>query len=78
MFAIWLGVLLIFIGVLLMARTAITARRLSDPPRSQHGADDTTLEPPRQGLRFLGIGQNWPAAVLFALGAILIVIGAVI
>ena len=76
MLAVWLGALLIFCGVVLMATTAIGTRRLSDPPRSQHGADDTTLEPPRQGLRFLGIGRNWPSAGLFLLGAILILIGA--
>jgi len=76
MVLIWLGALLVILGLLHMAYETLWSRRLSDPPRSRQGADDTTLEPPRQGLRFLGFGRNWPGAVLFVLGLLLLLWGA--
>ncbi|MDZ5699015.1 MULTISPECIES: hypothetical protein [Phyllobacteriaceae] len=73
---IWLGALLVILGLIHMAYVTLWSRRLSDPPRSQHGTDDTTLEPPRQGLRFLGFGRNWLGALLFVLGLLLLLWGA--
>jgi hypothetical protein len=77
MILIWLGALLVILGLLQMAYAALWSRRLSEPPRAQLGAHDRTLEPPRQSLRFLGISYNWPGAVLFVLGLALILWGAV-
>lgn len=76
MVLIWLGALMVILGLLQMAYATLWSRRLSDPPRSQQSADDTTLEPPGQGLRFLGLERNWPGATLFVLGLLLLIWGA--
>jgi hypothetical protein len=61
---IWLGALLVFVGVLQMAFQPIWRGRLSGTkPRS--GRD--TLEPERPASGF-GIKYNWPGLVLVALG----------
>lgn len=78
MLAIWLGALLVVCSIVVMANEAIRGRRLSDPPRSQHGTSDATLEPPRQGVRFLGVGRNSLGIALFLIGVGLILIGAMI
>jgi len=75
MVVIWLGALLVILGLLQMAYSTLWTRRLSDPPRSRHGAQDSTLEPPRQGLRFLGFTHNWPGAALFVLGLLILLLG---
>jgi hypothetical protein len=74
MFLIGLGALLVLGGILYMARAAIWRGPLSgrDSPRPVRG----TLEPPRRGLGFLGIGTNWPGILLMAIGAVLLVTGA--
>ena len=74
MFLTGLGALLIFGGLLYMARTAIWRGPLSgrDSPRQVRD----TLEPPRRGLGFLGIASNWPGIVLMAAGAVLMASGA--
>jgi hypothetical protein len=74
MFLTGLGALLIFGGLLYMARATIWRGPLSgrDSPRKVRD----TLEPPRRGLGFLGIGSNWPGILLMATGAILIASGA--
>jgi hypothetical protein len=73
MFLTGLGALLVIVGFLYMARTAIWRGPLSgrDSPRPARD----TLEPPRRSLRFLGLGTNWPGLVLMALGAVLLVSG---
>lgn len=78
MVLIWFGALLVILGLLYMAFATLWDRRLSDPPRSEHGADDTTLEPPGQGMRFLGLERNWPGAALFVLGLVLLLMGGVL
>ena len=68
MFLMGLGALLVLCGVLYMARATIWRGSLSRP------AGDT-LEPPRRGVRFLGLEANWPGVLLMAIGAILLVSG---
>jgi len=75
MIVIWLGALLVILGLLQMAYSTLWTGRLSDPPRSRHGTRDSTLEPPRQDLRFLGLASNWPGIVLFVLGLLLLLSG---
>jgi hypothetical protein len=60
--------------ILYMARAAIWRGPLSGPDSSQPVRD--TLEPPRRGVRFLGLGTNWPGILLMAIGAVLLVSGA--
>jgi hypothetical protein len=74
MFLMGLGALLAIGGVLYMARTAIWRGPLSGPDPSRPVRD--TLEPPRRGMRFLGLGTNWPGILLLAIGAVLLVSGA--
>ena len=64
-----LGALLVLGGLLYMARATIWRGSLSRP------AGDT-LEPPRRGLGFLGVGANWPGILLMAIGGFLLVMGA--
>jgi hypothetical protein len=72
MFLIGLGALLVLGGILYMARAAIWRGPLSASSRPV----GDTLEPPRRGVRFLGLGTNWPGILLMAIGAILLVSGA--
>ena len=74
MFLTGLGALLIFGGLLYMARTTIWRGPLSGRDSSRQVRD--TLEPPRRGLGFLGIASNWPGIVLMAAGAVLMASGA--
>ena len=76
MLVIWLGALLIISGVLFMAAQAIWRGRLS-MKRPRPAAAGDTLEPPERGGGF-GLGTNWPGFALIALGAILLLAGAVI
>jgi len=61
-------------GLLYMVRATIWRGPLSGPDSSRP-VRDTTLEPPRRGLGFLGIGANWPGILLMAIGAVLLVSG---
>jgi hypothetical protein len=72
---IWLGVLLVFGGVLQMAFQPIWRGRLSGIRRLRSGRD--TLEPERPGSGF-GIKSNWPGLVLVALGGAFLLAGAAI
>ena len=74
MFLIGLGALLVLGGILYMVRAAIGRGPLSGPDSSRPARD--TLEPPRRGVRFLGLGTNWRGIILMAVGAILLVSGA--
>jgi hypothetical protein len=75
MFLIGLGALLVLCGILYMARAAIFWREPLSGPDSSRPVRDT-LEPPRRGVRFLGLGTNWPGILLMAIGAVLLVSGA--
>ena len=70
MFLIVLGALLVMGGVLYTASATFWRGSLSRPARD-------TLEPPRRGVGFLGLEANWPGILLMAIGAILLVSGAI-
>jgi hypothetical protein len=72
---IWLGVLLVFGGVLQMASRPIWRGRLSGGRWLRSGRD--TLEPERPGSGF-GIKSNWPGLVMVALGGAFLLAGAVV
>ena len=74
MLIIWLGALLVVVGVLLMANQAIWRGRLSGQGTSQ-AAPAGTLEPPQRGMRFLGFGSNWPGLILIVIGCALLLVG---
>ena len=70
------GALLVFGGVLYMVRAVIWRGSLRGSGSSGSGPVRNTLEPPRRGTGFLGLGANWPGILLMAIGAILLVSGA--
>ena len=74
MLVIWLGALLVIAGVLFLAYQAIGRGRLSGQSTSSSAPVDT-LEPPRQGMRFLGLGSNWPGFLLIVVGGLLLLFG---
>ena len=74
---IWLGVLLVFGGVLQTAYQAIWRGRLSGRRRLRTGRPGDTLEPERPASGF-GIKSNWPGLALVALGIALLLAGAAI
>jgi hypothetical protein len=73
---IWLGVLLVFVGVLQMAYQPIWRGRLSGR-MGLHSRPSDTLEPERPASGF-GIKSNWPGIAMVALGAALLLAGAAI
>jgi hypothetical protein len=75
MILIWLGVLLVFGGVLQMAYQPIWRGRLSGRKGLRSGRE--TLEPERPGSGF-GLKSNWLGLVLVALGGAFLFAGAVI
>jgi hypothetical protein len=77
MLVIWLGALLVIIGVLFLATQAIWRGRLSGQSASSP-APAGTLEPPRRGMRFLGLDSNWPGILLIVFGGALLLIGGLI
>jgi hypothetical protein len=72
MWAILTGAVLMIGGLLYLFQEALS-RRLSEPRQSAHG--NQTLEPRPQGLRFLGLSRNWPALLIIAVGALLLIFG---
>jgi uncharacterized membrane protein len=72
---ILLGVLLVFGGILQMAFQPIWRARLSGRTRLRSGRASDTLEPERPASGF-GIKSNWPGLVLLALGAAMLLAGA--
>jgi hypothetical protein len=74
MLIIWLGALLFIAGVLFLAYQAIERGRLSGH-RTSPSAPLDTLEPPHRGMRFLGLGSNWPGILMIVLGGALLLIG---
>ena len=67
-----LGALLLIFEILYTARSAIWRGPLSG---GIFPAARQTLEPPRRGLGFLGVGTNWPGFLMMAIGAVLLVSG---
>jgi hypothetical protein len=74
---IWLGVLLVFGGVLHMAFQPIWRDRLSGRRGPRSGRPSDTLEPERPASGF-GIKSNWPGLALVALGAAFLLAGATV
>jgi hypothetical protein len=60
-----------------MVHAVIGRGSLSGWGSSRSGPVRSTLEPPRRGLGFLGLGPNWPGFLLIAIGAILLLSGTV-
>ena len=75
MWAVLLGAFLVICGMLYIVREAVARRRLSDPSGSPASAPAPTLEPRGPGVRFLGLGRNWPGMALIAIGALLLFFG---
>ena len=73
MWAILIGAALIIGGLLFFFLSALR-RRASDPHQMPQGG--STLEPRHQGIRFLGVSQNWQALAIIAIGALLLAFGA--
>ena len=74
MVIIWLGVLLVVAGIVYLATQAIWRGRLSGPSAPPSAPTDT-LEPPRQGMRFMGLEQNWLGVLLVVVGGALLLFG---
>ncbi|MBB4479141.1 hypothetical protein [Rhizobium etli] len=72
MWAVLIGAALIIGGLLFLLQPALR-RKPSDPHLMPQGG--ATLEPRRQGLRFLGLSRNWPALAIIVVGALLLVFG---
>ena len=72
---IWLGALLVFVGVLQMAFQPIWRGRLSGTKRLRSGA--STLEPKGPGSGF-DIQANWPGLVRVAFGGAFLLAAAAI
>ena len=66
-----IGSLLVLCGLVYMAGIAIYRGRLSDARLKQGGTP--TLEPRHRSLAFLGPKANWPALLLIAIGAMLLI-----
>lgn len=78
MLAIWLGMLLVIAGLLYLARQSIWRGQMSNPTPSDPTPPSPTLEPARRGVSFFGLGTNWPGIVMMAVGAILLLSGAIL
>ncbi|QHO77319.1 hypothetical protein ACH79_36435 [Bradyrhizobium sp. CCBAU 051011] len=74
---IWLGVLLVFGGILQLAFQPIWHGRLSGRKRLRAGRPGDTLEPERPGGGF-ELKSNWPGLALLALGSAFLLAGATI
>ena len=74
MLVIWLGVLLVVVGIVYLAAQTIWRGRLSGQGAPLSAPADT-LEPPRRGMRFLGLEQNWPGILLVVVGGALLLTG---
>ena len=48
---------------------------MSEPHATATQPGGVTLEPNRRGLRFLGLGPNWPGILMIAVGALMLLWG---
>lgn len=77
MLVIWIGALLILVGVASIAVSILWRGRLSDARRMGAGGADVTLEP--QGrVRAFNPRHHWPSLALITVGIILILAEAAI
>ena len=77
MLSIWIGAFLVLAGVLFTMGQVLRRGRLSDASRSPSGAAPATLEPRGRTAGGFGLKANWPGLALVALGAVLLLAGAV-
>ncbi|TDQ33939.1 hypothetical protein DEV91_104142 [Phyllobacterium brassicacearum] len=66
------GAILVIAGVLYSTWVALGHRKLSRPPQSADNENAPSLEPDKQGLRFLGLSKNLPAVIAVVIGAALL------
>jgi hypothetical protein len=71
-----IGGLLVVCGLVYMAGVAIYRGRLSDARLKRNGTP--TLEPRHPTLAFLGPKANWPALLLIVIGALLLIVPALV
>jgi hypothetical protein len=76
MLAIWLGALLIVVGLVLSAAPPLSRARLSGRSAPSPRAGDT-LEPRKPGAGF-DPAKNWPGLALIALGVVLMLSAAIV
>lgn len=76
MLAVWLGALLVVVGLLQMAYQAIWRGRMSDP-RPHHAPTEETLEPRSQRGAF-GLKANWPGILMVVCGGLLLLAGRIV
>lgn len=72
MVTILLGAGLVTCGIVVLVWEVLGRRPLSDPHRSSPSVTRPTLEPRRQGMRFLGLTKNWLGVSMIAAGAIIL------
>lgn len=80
MLVIWLGALLVILGMIYMAMRAIWKGPMSEPNRTRPGLPRDTLEPRGRGAEIgvFALSRNWPGLMLMAMGAILLLAGVVV
>jgi hypothetical protein len=76
MLVVWLGALFFVGGLVFTAGPPLWRARLSER-RSHAALADVTLEPKRPGAGFRP-AASWPGLALMALGAVLMLIGAMV
>ncbi len=77
MLVIWFGAILFVSGLLYTATQPIWRGRLSGGKVYSAQPVEGTLEPSRPGAGF-GLRTNWPGLGLIALGALLMLVGAIV
>jgi hypothetical protein len=75
---IWIGALLVVLGLVYMVYETLRRGRLSGTAASSPPPRDGTLEPRRHGVGFLGLAGNWPGLALMAVGFLLMLAGALL
>lgn len=70
----FIGAIFVLAGLLYSVWIALRQRKLSQPPRSPDNQNSVSLEPKKQGMRFLGLTQNFPAISLVVIGAALLLL----
>lgn len=74
---ILIGALLTIAGLVYMAGAAIRRGQLSGGS-APAGSTGPTLEPPRRGLRFLGLSQDWPGLLMMGVGILMLLAVAIL
>jgi len=75
MTSVWIGALMVIVGVLLMAAQPLWRGRLSGVRRTHSAEPSVTLEP-EQPARGFSMRSNWPGLALVVVGAIFLLAGA--